>query len=86
MVAFTKVSPDELVMLKKREALKHPLSRKDWALEVLELVQANPHEWLRLEGEHNAPNATRYLKPLGIKYLLTEVERKGYATIFVKWD
>jgi len=73
-------------MLKDREALKHSLSRKDWALEVLELVQANPNEWLKLEGEHNAPNATRYLKPLGIKYSLTEVERKNYVVIYVKWE
>jgi hypothetical protein len=86
VVEFTKASSEELEMLRKRESLKRSLSRKDWALEVLNLVQAHSNEWLKLEGKHNGANATRYLKPLGIKYSITEIEPNGFATIYVKWE
>lgn len=86
MVEFTEVSAEELENLRHRESLKSSLSRKDWALEVLKVVQARPNEWLKLNEKHNAANATRYLKPLGIKYSITEIEPNGFAVVFVKWE
>lgn len=84
MIQATTPTPEELVVLNRREALKKSLSRKAWALEVLELVKSRPGEWLKLEDKHNGANATRYLKPLGIEYAITEIEPNGFATFFVK--
>lgn len=86
MVEFTTPTKSELRLLTIKENLKKASSRKEWALDVLELVQAHPNEWLKLKDKENGANATRYLKPLGIKYSITEIEPNGFATVFVKWE
>lgn len=86
MIEFATPSKSELRLLTIKENLAKSQSRKDWALDVLELVQTRPNEWLKLVGKENGANATRYLKPLGIKYSITEIESNGFATIFVKWE
>lgn len=86
MIEFATPSKSELRLLTIKENLAKSQSRKDWALDVLELVQTRPNEWLKLVGKENGANATRYLKPLGIKYSITEIEPNGFATIFVKWE
>ena len=85
MIEVITPTQSELEALTKRESLRHTTTRKQWALEVLELVQTRPNEWLKLKDKHNGANATRYLKPLGISYSITEIEPNGFATFFVKW-
>jgi hypothetical protein len=79
------VSPEELLKIAKRETW---VDRKTWALEVLELVQSKPNEWLKLEGTHPAGRATKYLKPLGIKYTMdtTKHETLTQVVLYVKWE
>jgi hypothetical protein len=79
------VSTEELLMLAKRETGR--INRPNWAKDVLSLVQSKPNEWIKLAGRHNLPDATRYLKPLGIKYASTghDSEYKG-VVLFVKWE
>jgi hypothetical protein len=86
VIEFATPSKSELRLLVIKENLAKARSRKDWALDVLELVQARPDEWLKLVDKENGANATRYLKPLGIKYSITNIEPNGFATIFVKWE
>ena len=84
-VAALPVSQEELSKLIKREGW---VNRKGWAEEVLALVKSRPNEWLKLEGGHPVGRATKYLKPLGIKYTMdtTKYEKPTLAVLFVKWE
>lgn len=77
------VSPEELSMLKVREVGR--VNRQTWAKDILSLVQSKPNEWVKLAGRHNPSHATRYLKPLGIKYAMTDGDNKS-SVLFVKWE
>jgi len=77
------VSAEELAMLTNREIGR--VNRPNWAKDVLCLVQSNPNEWMKLEGRHNPSDASRYLKPLGIKYATTDSDNKS-AVLYVKWE
>jgi hypothetical protein len=84
IVGFS-VSAEELAKINQKEGW---VNRQDWARQVLALVQARPNEWLRLEGFHPAGRATRYLKPLGIKYTMDTTKHKNPAQVvlYVKWE
>ena len=79
------VSTEELLMLAKRETGR--VNRPNWAKDILSLVQSKPNEWIKLAGRHNLSDATRYLKPLGIKYssMDNDSEYKG-VILYVKWE
>jgi hypothetical protein len=77
------VSAEELVMLTNREIGR--VNRPNWAKDVLSLVQSKPNEWIKLAGKHNPSDATRYLKPLGIKYACVDSDNKS-AVVYVKWE
>jgi hypothetical protein len=77
------VSTEELLMLAKRETGR--VNRPNWAKDILSLVQSQPNEWVKLAGRHNLSDATRYLKPLGIKYASTENDTKS-VVLYVKWE
>jgi hypothetical protein len=84
-VAILPVSTEELVKITKKEAW---VDRRDWANQILALVQSRPNEWLKLEGTHPAGRATKYLKPLGIKYTMdtTKHETLTQVVLYVKWE
>jgi hypothetical protein len=86
-VKYTEATPEELLHLKRRESQKRVSSKRDWAIEVLATVQANPRKWLKLEDRQRPANLTRYLKPLGVQYLITDIdkEKSNQATVFVSW-
>lgn len=81
------VSPEEVLLLTSREIGR--VNRPNWAKDILSLVQSKPNEWVKLAGRHNPADATRYLKPLGIKYATTDggngTGKKG-VVLFVKWE
>lgn len=86
-VKYTEATPEELLHLKRRESQKRVSSKRDWAIEVLATVQAHPRKWLKLEDKQKPANLTRYLKPLGIQYLITDIDKgkSNEATVFVSW-
>jgi hypothetical protein len=84
-VVLVPVSPKELEWLAQRDTWN---KRREWANQVLALVKSRPNEWLKLEGKHIAGRATRYLKPLGIKYTMdtTKYKKPTEVVLFVKWE
>lgn len=86
-VKYAEATSEELLHLKRRESQKRVSSKRDWAIEVLATVQANPRKWLKLEDRQRPANLTRYLKPLGIQYLITDIDKgkSNEATVFVSW-
>ena len=81
------VSPEEMLLLTSREIGR--VNRQDWAKDILSLAQSRPNEWVKLAGRHNPSNATRYLKPLGLKYATTDHGTdtgKNGVVLFVKWE
>ena len=84
-VAILPVSTEELIQITKKEAW---VDRRDWANQILALVQSRPNEWLKLAGGHTVSLAPRYLKPLGIKYTqdTTKYGKPSIAVLYVKWE
>lgn len=61
--------------------------RRAWAKQVLELAQAHPNQWLRLEEETYARYATTHLKTLGLKTRTRNVNQAtSIGTIYVMWE
>jgi hypothetical protein len=86
VIKTMEISPQELQKIIRKESLAKAFSKKDWALGVLALVKKTPDTWIKLKDRELVANATRHLKPLGIKYTSLDLDDKHFAFIFVKWE
>jgi hypothetical protein len=86
---YVQPTQEELNYLERRVSQKRASSLRDWAIEVLATVQANPGKWLKLEGKEKPAILTKYLKPLGVEYFVRDIDKStpsNEATVFVRWE